>query len=149
MENGLYASIFSTYAQGYDLITQASKTEGWNVDLAEISRIWEGGCIIRADILTFLHKAFLENSGETPHLFMIPEVTNALAQSLPNWHRSVGIMSEHGIAIPTISSSLSYFEGIVNNNHPANYLQGLRDFFGAHTYERTDREGTFHTQWSE
>lgn len=67
-------------------------------------------------------------------------MTQALTTSLPDWHRAVGIMSEHGISIPTISSSLSYFEGMINDSHPANYLQGLRDFFGAHTYERTDRE---------
>lgn len=148
LEGGLYSSILSAYAQGYDLINQASEAEGWNVDLAEVSRIWEGGCIIRAEILTFLHRAFLASPEKAPHLFAIPEVVMTLKQNLPDWHRSVGIMSEHGIAIPTIGSALSYFEGMVDNAHPANYLQGLRDYFGAHTYERTDREGIFHTEWN-
>lgn len=149
LENGLYASILSAYAQGYDLITQASDTEGWDVNLAEISRIWEGGCIIRAEILSFLHQAFLDAPAGVSHLFAIPEVMNAFQSTISDWHKVTSIIIEHGIAVPTITSSLSYFESITDNRHPANYLQGLRDFFGAHTYERTDREGTFHTQWSE
>lgn len=149
LENGLYASILSAYAQGYDLIARASKEEGWGVNLAEISRIWEGGCIIRAEILSFLHKSFLDSGADFSHLFTISEVRNSLRESAPDWHRVVSIINEQGIAIPTIGSALSYFESMTDNELPANYLQGLRDYFGAHTYERTDREGTFHTQWSE
>lgn len=74
---------------------------------------------------------------------------NAFRESVSDWHRAVSIMVENGIALPTIGSSLSYFEAMTDNKHPANYLQGLRDYFGAHTYERTDREGIFHTQWGE
>lgn len=119
------------------------------MNLAEISRIWEGGCIIRAEILSFLHQAFLDAPAGVSHLFAIPEVMNAFQTTISDWHKVTSIIIEHGIAVPTITSSLSYFESITDDKHPANYLQGLRDFFGAHTYERTDREGTFHTQWSE
>lgn len=148
LKDGLYASILSAYAQGYDLIARASKEEGWGVDLAEISRIWEGGCIIRAEILSFLHEAFLDAPTEVSHLFSISEVKSAFRESISGWHRSVGIIIEHGIAVPAMGSALSYFEAMTDNTHPANYLQGLRDCFGAHTYERIDRKGVFHTEWN-
>lgn len=148
LEDALYASILSAYAQGYDLISQASYKEGWGVNLAEVSRIWEGGCIIRAEILSFLHQAFLDDSTGTAHLFSISEVMNAFQESIPDWHRATSIMIEHGVSLPTIASSLAYFESMTDNNLPANYLQGLRDYFGAHTYERIDKEGVFHTHWN-
>ncbi len=149
LKNALYASILSSYSQGYDLIAKASESEGWNVNLAEITRIWEWGCIIRAEILVFLHSAFLYAPAWISHLFAIPEVIESLEDSLDDWHQAVGIMSEHGMAIPAISSSLSYFESLTDARHPANYLQGLRDYFWAHMYERTDCEGVFHSEWSE
>lgn len=123
LENGLYASILTAYAQGYDLIREASQAEGWDVNLAEISRIWQGGCIIRAKILTFLHEAFLDVEKGVPHLFSIPEMMHALQTSMPDWHRVVSIIAEHGISIPALGSSLSYFEAMTDNKHPANYLQ--------------------------
>jgi 6-phosphogluconate dehydrogenase len=147
LKNCLYASIVSAYAQGYDLIAQASASENWGVDLAEVTRIWEGGCIIRAEILGFLHTAFLSEPENIPHLFAIPEVVETMEDSLNDWHDAVSIMDKHGLAIPAIASALSYFEGMTDARHPANYLQGLRDCFGAHLYERTDREGSFHAEW--
>lgn len=123
LENGLYASILASYAQGYDLIAQASKAEGWNVNYAEISRIWEGGCIIRAEILTFLHQSFLNAPADIDHIFAIPEVIQALQQSTLDWHKSVSIMTEHGIAVATIGSALSYFESMTEVSLSANYLQ--------------------------
>ncbi|MDQ1344427.1 MAG: 6-phosphogluconate dehydrogenase [Patescibacteria group bacterium] len=149
LENALRASVLAAYAQGYDLIAEASREEGWNIDLAEVSRIWQGGCIIRAKVLAFLRKAFLDvgTDGKTPHLFEIPEVRNVLVSASPDWRKIVGGATENGIPVPTISAGLSYFDSLANDSLPANFLQGLRDHFGAHTYERNDRTGTFHSHW--
>ncbi|MDD2745646.1 MAG: hypothetical protein PHU93_03865, partial [Candidatus Gracilibacteria bacterium] len=100
------------------------------------------------EILTFLHQSFLNAPADIDHIFAIPEVIQALQQSTQDWHKSVSIMTEHGIAVATIGSALSYFESMTEVSLSANYLQGLRDYFGAHTYERTDRAGVFHTHWN-
>ena len=140
--------MLSAYAQGYDLILSASRSENWNIDLAEVSRIWEGGCIIRSDILRFLNEAFSSAPEDVTHLFGISEAVDRLSDALPGWHRFAGIVSGESVAIPAISSALAYFESMTNRESGANFLQGLRDYFGAHTYQRTDQEGIFHTKWN-
>ncbi len=155
MEDALYAGMLSSYAQGYDLILNAAKEENWDIDLGEISRIWEGGCIIRADILNFLHQAysnFYKNTVNTDltssHLFQIPEVVEGLNQSIHALRKIVCFGLENHIAMPSLATALTYFDTMTSEKTSANLIQGLRDYFGAHTYERTDREGFFHTEWN-
>ena len=142
------ASILSAYAQGYDLIAKASAEENWGVDLAEVSRIWQGGCIIRAKVLADLRDAFAEAGAEKiPHLFEIPKMGETLADSLEDWRSVTRAAIASGVPVPSISAGLAYYESLTDASLPANFLQGLRDHFGAHTYERTDREGVFHSKW--
>lgn len=145
LEDALYAAILSTYAQGYALIQSASKKYKWDINLAELSRIWEGGCIIRAQILNSLHKAYGTNNQK--HLFEINDIAKNLKKTVPALRETVAIGAKNGIAISGLASALSYFEATTNFPGSANFIQGLRDFFGAHTYKRNDREGDFHTEW--
>ena len=146
LESAFCSSILSTYAQGYALIQKVSQEEKWNINLSEISRIWEGGCIIRAEILKTLHEAYSKNNS-TKHLFEIKEISTELKKTIPNLRETVSFAAINEVAIPALMSTLAYFEGMTKENSSANFIQGLRDYFGAHTYERTDRKGTFHTNW--
>lgn len=149
LESALYAGMLSTYAQGFDLIHATSKEEKWQIDLGEISRIWEGGCIIRAKLLNVLHTNYAHLQGEAPHLLALPNVRRTMRKNIPHLRTLVAIASAHGVPIPALASALYYFESITRDCLPANFIQGLRDYFGAHTYKRIDREGTFHTDWKE
>jgi len=147
LEKSLYAGMISCYAQGFELMKTAAKEEGWDLNFAEIARIWQGGCIIRADLLKVLHHAFQKAEGERPHLFSIPDIQTLLKSSHKAWHTVIRLAIEHDVSVPALSSSLMYFEDLTTATLPANFIQGLRDYFGAHTYQRTDREGVFHTEW--
>lgn len=146
LEHGLYAGMLSAYAQGFDLIKEAAGKENWNIDPAEVARIWEGGCIIRADILNFLHEAFKKNPKK--HLLEIDEVQKGLEEALPHLRTIVASSAENAVSAPALGASLAYIDAMTQEHSSANFVQALRDRFGAHTYERTDREGTFHTKWS-
>lgn len=151
LEGALLIAMICSYAQGYHLIETASQEEGWGVDLAEASRIWQGGCIIRADILKIFTEAF-KNAKPGMHLFEIPEITHLLNpqddyKGYQNLRDAVILATESGIAIPCLSASLAYFDTMIKERCSASMIQGLRDNFGAHTYERTDRQGNFHTDW--
>jgi 6-phosphogluconate dehydrogenase len=148
LENALYAGMISTYAQGFQLINKAAEEQNWMIDLAEVARIWEGGCIIRAGLLKFLHEAFSQSDFKAVHLFTIEKVKTALKEHLESWRAVAAQSAELGIPMPAMTSSLTYFEEMTSEKTSANFIQGLRDYFGAHTYERTDREGVFHTPWS-
>ncbi len=147
LEDALYAAMLSSYAQGYHLIREAAKENKWDIDIAEVSRIWEGGCIIRADILNVLHKAF-EKANKDTHLFEIPELAKDLQRTIPLLRKTVTLGVQNGIPVSGLSTALSYFDAITSKQVPANFIQGLRDYFGAHTYKRTDKEGAFHTDWN-
>ncbi len=142
LEESIYVSILCIYAQSFDLIRHVSSDNGWEIDLSELSRIWQGGCIIRSQILELLRK----NSSDA-HLFANTEIKNILIKSIPSLRRLVSSSILNGIPIPAFSISLNYFDSITKNRLPANLIQGLRDYFGAHTYERIDSEGVFHTNW--
>jgi len=148
LEDALYAAMLISYAQGYHLIQTASDENTWNIDLAEVSRIWEGGCIIRANILNTLHKAYGKNENTT-HLFEINELGREIKNSKDSLRRIIILGVSNGVPVPGLSSAISYYDSITTEFLPANFIQGLRDYFGAHTYERTDKEGTFHTKWDE
>jgi len=148
LESALYAGMISSYAQGFELIALTAKEQGWKINFSEVTRIWEGGCIIRADMLNFLHKAFLKAKGKSVHLFTIKEIRSALQKDLQAWREVVAYGTQMGVSMSCLGSSLGYFENITSKNLPANFIQGLRDYFGAHTYERIDKKGTYHTPWS-
>ncbi len=146
LEDALYAGMLSSYAQGYTLIQKAAEEEGWKINLAEVSRIWEGGCIIRAKILNDLHKAFNKNSHL--HLFEIPTLAKTLKSTTPALRETVSYATATGIPIPSLATAQAYFESMRSEKLSANFIQGLRDYFGAHTYERTDKKGVFHSIWN-
>lgn len=148
LENALHISILLTYAQGFDLLRAASDKYKWNINLAEIVRIWQGGCIIRAKILADLQRAFATEKKSHQHLLNSTYLIKESETCIPGLKEILHLTSETFVATPVLSSSLSYFNGFTTLCSPANLIQGMRDYFGAHTYERTDRKGTFHTDWN-
>lgn len=147
LENALYAGMLCAYAEGYHLIQTAAKEESWDINLSEVARIWEGGCIIRAKILSLIHQAYAKCSPDT-HLLEIPEIISELKDAIPALRQTVSYLSHKGLALHSLPATLSYFESMTNSQSSANFIQGLRDYFGAHTYERNDKQGTFHTDWN-
>jgi 6-phosphogluconate dehydrogenase len=146
IRDALYASKIVAYAQGFQQMTAASKEYGWDLRLGEISKIWRGGCIIRARFLDRIADAY-EADGAIPNLVLQDYFRDAVLKAEPSWRRVVTLAVEHGVPIPAFSSSLSYYDGLRRARGPANLLQGLRDYFGAHTYRRLDAAGSFHTRW--
>ena len=150
VHDALYASKIISYAQGLDLITTMSAEKSWDLDLAAIAAIWRGGCIIRARFLNRITEAYRE----TPtlgNLMLAPFFRDVLNNSQQNWREVVAMATLNGIPVPAFSASLGYYDSYRSAVLPANLLQAQRDFFGAHTYERTDkpRGEFFHTDWPE
>jgi len=143
----LYASKIVAYSQGFDEIRAGAAEYGWNIDLGAISKIWRGGCIIRAQFLNRIADAYAETP-DLPVLMAAPYFAEAITRAQAAWRRVVVAAAQAGIPAPAFSSSLSYYDGIRADRLPAALVQGQRDFFGAHTYKRIDKPGTFHTQWS-
>jgi 6-phosphogluconate dehydrogenase len=141
----LYAAKACSYAQGLGLLAKASAAHGWELKLGEIARIWKGGCIIRAAFLRRIQQAYRKE--ELENLLFDADFKKELAARQEGWRRFVRRAIENGIPLPTMTASLAYYDAIRRKRLPANLTQAQRDFFGAHTYERLDREGTFHTQW--
>jgi 6-phosphogluconate dehydrogenase len=148
IRQALYASKVVAYAQGFAQMRAASAAHGWDLDLGAMATIWRGGCIIRAQFLNRIRDAYVEH-GEIENLLMVPYFTDAVAKAQDAWRRVVTTATQQGVAIPAFASSLSYYDGYRRERGPANLIQGLRDFFGAHTYRRTDVEGVFHTRWAQ
>jgi len=148
IRDALYASKIVAYAQGFEQMTAASKDYGWDLKLGEVATIWRGGCIIRARFLNRITEAYGDGHA-IPNLILEDYFRDAVIKAEPAWRRVVALAVEHGVAIPAFSSSLSYFDGLRRSRGPANLLQGLRDYFGAHTYRRLDAEGSFHTRWGQ
>jgi 6-phosphogluconate dehydrogenase len=147
LEDALYFAKISSYAQGMALLRAASDMYGWQLNLAEIARIWKAGCIIRAALLDTIMRAF----GRRPdldNLLLSPEIAPEINQSGAACRRIVMIAREHGIPCPALSASLDYVDSYRTASLPANLTQAQRDFFGAHTYRRSDKPGVFHTEWS-
>jgi 6-phosphogluconate dehydrogenase len=147
VRQALYASKVVAYSQGFDQIAAASEEYDWNIDRGAMARIWRGGCIIRARFLNRITEAYERNPG-LPVLIADDYFTEAVGNSLAAWRRVVAGAAENGIPTPAFSSSLAYYDGIRAERLPAAVIQAQRDFFGAHTYQRVDKEGTFHTEWS-
>jgi len=143
----LYASKVVAYSQGFDQIAAASEQFGWDIDRGAMARIWRGGCIIRARFLNRITEAY-ERDAHLPLLLADEYFTGAVGNGVEAWRRIVSGAALHGVPTPAFSSSLAYYDGVRAERLPAALIQAQRDFFGAHTYRRTDREGTFHTTWS-
>jgi 6-phosphogluconate dehydrogenase len=148
IRDALYASKIVAYAQGFEQMSAASKEFGWNLKLGEISSLWRGGCIIRARFLDRILEVY--GRGEAaPNLLMESYFHDAIVKAEPAWRRVVALAVEQGVPVPAFASSLAYYDGLRRSRGPANLLQGLRDYFGAHTYRRLDKEGSFHTRWAQ
>jgi len=147
VRKALYASKIVAYSQGFDVIAGGAAEYDWKIDSGALARIWRGGCIIRAAFLNRITEAF-EQDPDLPSLLVDPYFAAALADTQESWRRVVAGAAGFGIPVPGFSSALSYYDGLRSERLPAALIQGQRDYFGAHTYERTDRDGTFHTLWS-
>jgi 6-phosphogluconate dehydrogenase len=147
VRHALYASKICSYAQGMNLLRVASRAHEWNLQLGRIARIWKGGCIIRAQFLGRIKEAYDRNA-ELANLLVDSEFARELGDRQAGWRRAVGLAVQHGLAMPTMMASLSYYDAYRRERLPASLTQAQRDFFGAHTYQRFDREGSFHTQWT-
>lgn len=143
----LYASKIVAYSQGFDAIRAGAAEYDWKIDLGAVSRIWRGGCIIRAQFLNRIADAYAA-APDLPVLLAAPYFVEALERAQAPWRDIVATAAVAGIPAPAFSSSLAYYDGLRAPRLPAALIQAQRDFFGAHTYRRIDREGTFHTLWS-
>lgn len=148
LERSLYFAKISSYAQGMALLSAASAAYEWSLDLSEIARIWTGGCIIRAAFLADIMRAYRENP-RLENLLLDPEIAELSDESVNGARRTNITARSWGIPVPGTSSALDYFDTLRQSALPANLVQAQRDYFGAHTYHRLDREGVFHTVWQE
>jgi len=148
VRRALYASKIVAYAQGLDEIAAGADAYHWDIDLGAVARIWRGGCIIRAKFLNRITEAY-DRANEPPaSLILAPYFTTALAGSQDSWRQVVAKAAYAGIPTPGFSAALAYYDGLRSERLPAALIQAQRDFFGAHTYRRSDRPGVFHTMWS-
>jgi 6-phosphogluconate dehydrogenase len=148
VRRALYASKVVAYAQGFQQLAAAAAEYGWSLDMGAIATIWRGGCIIRARFLDRIKEAY-DGDPALANLLLAPYFREAVVSGQESWRRVVNLAVEHGIPVPAFASALAYYDGYRRARGPANLLQGLRDYFGAHTYHRVDREGTFHTRWAQ
>lgn len=146
VHDALYCSKIMSYAQGMALLAAASKEWNWNLQLGDIAALWRGGCIIRAKFLDQIRRAYKDNTS-LANLMLDPVMKDELAKRLPNLRKACAIAGNAGIPVLAFSTSLSYYDSYRLANLPQNLTQAQRDFFGAHTYERSDKPGTYHTEW--
>ena len=147
IEQALYASKVVSYAQGWNMIDAGSREYDWNIDLGRTATIWRGGCIIRAAFLDRIRAAYAADP-QLPTLLADGDFAKELEQAQDAWRNVVATAVRDGIPVPGFSAALSYYDALRAERLPAALIQGLRDYFGAHTYRRTDREGTYHTLWA-
>jgi 6-phosphogluconate dehydrogenase len=146
VHDALYASKIMSYAQGMALLQAASKQWSWDLKLNEIAAMWKGGCIIRARFLDDIRRAFAA-APELSNLLLDPFMKAEVARCVPNLRSVLGTAVARGVPAIGFGASLAYFDSFRTVNLPQNLTQAQRDFFGAHTYQRKDMEGSFHTQW--
>jgi 6-phosphogluconate dehydrogenase len=144
----LYASKICSYAQGMALLSKASAEYGYQLDLGACARIWRAGCIIRADLLEDITNAYRRDP-QLPNLLIDAEFKQAVQSRQERWRFAVKTAIELGIPVPAMSASLAYFDAYRSERLPANLIQAQRDYFGAHTFERIDKDGVFHANWLE
>ncbi|THF87086.1 decarboxylating NADP(+)-dependent phosphogluconate dehydrogenase [Deinococcus sp. KSM4-11] len=149
VRRALYASKIAAYAQGFQLMRMTAQESGWTLDYGSIARMWRGGCIIRAALLGTISDAFAAQA-ELPNLLLSPPFVAAISEHQQAWREVIALAALHGVPVPAFSSALAYYDSYRAARLPANLLQAQRDYFGAHTYERTDGpRGEFHhTNWT-
>ena len=147
IRKALFSSKICSYAQGFQLLRAADHEYHWDLQFGVISSLWRAGCIIRAQFLGRIKEAYARNPS-LANLLLDPYFAGVMASYQQDWRRVVSLAAENGVAIPAFMSALSYYDGYRSAVLPANLLQAQRDYFGAHTYQRVDREGKFHTQWT-
>src|SRR6266403_2071813 len=147
-EDRVDASKIVSYAQGMELLRSGSAEYKWDLNLSDIATIWRGGCIIRAKFLNRIVEAYRRNPA-LQNLLLDKYFTRAIKRTQPKWRLVVSTAIKFGVPVPAFSASLAYYDSYRSARLPANLLQGQRDFFGAHTYERIDKPGVFHTEWLE
>jgi 6-phosphogluconate dehydrogenase len=149
LEDALFGAKIISYAQGYNLMMEAAKEYGWNLNYGGIALMWRGGCIIRSRFLGDIKVAF-DNNPTLPNLLLDPHFKAIVEKAQAGWRRVCATALTNGIPVPALTSALCYFDGFRSERLPANLLQAQRDYFGAHTYERVDkpRGEYFHTNWT-
>jgi 6-phosphogluconate dehydrogenase len=147
VEQALFASKIVAYAQGFQQIQAASAEYDWDIDAGAMAKIWRAGCIIRAKFLEYIRTAY-DKSPQLATLLVDDYFLDAVGGAQDAWRRVVALTATQGIPSPGFASSLAYYDGIRAKRLPAALIQGQRDFFGAHTYHRVDKDGTFHILWA-
>jgi 6-phosphogluconate dehydrogenase len=147
IRKALYMSKISSYAQGIAQMRAASEEYGWKIPYGEVAMIFRGGCIIRAQFLQNIKDAFDRNN-DLPNLLVDPYFQEIVGEYQNSLREVLAVAIQHGIPIPALSSALAYYDSYRTETLPANLIQAQRDYFGAHTYERVDKDGHFHTEWS-
>ncbi|MGI6542500.1 MAG: NADP-dependent phosphogluconate dehydrogenase [Limnochordia bacterium] len=143
----LYAAKICSYAQGFALLQEAAREYHWHLDLGQIALIWRGGCIIRAQFLNHIKDAYAHEP-KLQNLLVDPHFRDVIAANQKGWRKTVACAAQLGVPIPGFASALAYYDAYRQARLPANLLQAQRDYFGAHTYQRVDKTGVFHTQWT-
>ncbi|MFC4401907.1 NADP-dependent phosphogluconate dehydrogenase [Gracilibacillus xinjiangensis] len=146
VRKALYMSKITSYAQGFAQMRQASEENDWNLNYGEIAMIWRGGCIIRAHFLQKIKEAY-DHDPKLANLMLDPYFKEIVEGYQSALRKVVSVAIENGIAVPTFASAIAYYDSYRSENLPANLIQAQRDYFGAHTYQRKDKEGVFHTEW--
>ena len=146
IRQALYASKICSYAQGFVQLQAAAQEYDWPLNYGDCALLWRGGCIIRAQFLDRIKEAF-DAQSDLENLLLFPYFTDVVHQAQPSWRKVISEATQRGLPVPAFSAALSYYDSYRTASLPANLLQAQRDYFGAHTYRRTDREGTFHTDW--
>ncbi|GLV63328.1 6-phosphogluconate dehydrogenase, decarboxylating [Bacillus mycoides] len=146
VRQALYMSKVCSYAQGFTQLKAASEEYDWNLDFGSISMLWRGGCIIRAAFLQNIKEAYEKNT-DLPNLLLDPYFKEIVESYQGGLRQIISLAVQQGIPVPAFSAAISYYDSYRTATLPANLLQAQRDYFGAHTYKRVDKEGTFHTKW--
>jgi len=147
MGDALYAAKIVSYAQGFMQLRDASESHGWNLAFGDIALLWRAGCIIRSRFLNDIAAAFARDP-DLPNLLLDQVFGRAVQEATPGWRETVRLGVQLGIPLPALSAALAFYDGWRSAKLPANLLQAQRDYFGAHSYRRLDREGVFHTHWT-
>jgi len=147
LEDALYSGFVASFGQGFALLAAASAAHGWQLDLADIARIWQGGCIIRADLLRDVERAFRANAA-LPSLLEAPGLDERLAAAEPGWRAFVACNVAAGTTAPCSGAALAWYDSSSTARLPTSLIQAQRDYFGSHGFERTDRPGRFHAEWT-